>query len=118
MSTLVQIIMEAERTSFLEDVLRRERFGSRTANSAGHHPDPHPDTPYGTAFANARDTDMGRPEVRVVGRAPQSTKPIQSMGSGRARPQRRAPCAPSQERGGQHSPTASRGFLALGSGCC
>jgi len=30
---------------------------------------------------NARDTDMGRPEVRVVGRAPRPANPIRSAKS-------------------------------------
>ena len=82
MSTVIPILMEAERLSFLEDVLRRQQPGSRAANSARRQGrDARPGTPYGASYGNARDTDMGRPEVSVVGRAPRPTKPVQSAKS-------------------------------------
>ena len=82
MSTVIPILMEAERLSFLEDVLRRQQPGSRAANSARRQGrDARPGTPYGASYGNARDTDMGRPEVRAVGRSSGPANPIRSAKS-------------------------------------
>jgi hypothetical protein len=80
MSTIVPIILEAERTSLLEAALRRERLAIQAKRAGRHHADARSvdarhsqdDARTGTAFANARDTDLGHPEVRAVGRASQS----------------------------------------------
>ena len=83
MSTIIEILRETEviLPATIVEALHRERREqhARASRQSGQYRAraPHPDT----AFANARDTDMGRPEVRVVGRAPQPARPVQSAKS-------------------------------------
>jgi hypothetical protein len=76
MSLIVQILKETEviLPATIVEALHRERR-ERLARASRRDPRP------GTAFANARDADMGQPEVRAVGRSPGSANPIRSVKS-------------------------------------
>ena len=100
MSTVVGIIMEAERTSFLEEVLRPERFvdadrgddrvisgaSSRgDASSRGASSRSAPSTVNVPGGMPVTNNFSGQPSVHVVGRGrlakPIRSKPVQSMKS-------------------------------------
>jgi hypothetical protein len=90
MSVIIQVLKETEvilPTAIVEALYREQR---RLAQAGRQGQDARPSqaqvvpdrgTPFATSFDKARDIDMGHPEVRVTGRAPQSTKPIQSAKS-------------------------------------
>ena len=110
MSTITRIIMEAERTSYLEEALRQVRRGrdqgmralaahAPAARVGAHHPDMRPpDTrpldarrpdarppdarsPEEGRPGSARDMDMGRPMAIGIGRAHPTGRPIRSAKS-------------------------------------